>query len=84
MKGGKNDFMQEREFTSLCLVAGWITGIVGFLIVFSGGLIGYIFSRHRIDNHSEHCEMKTDISDLKHNLIVLMTQHDDKICEKKR
>jgi uncharacterized membrane protein len=31
-------------------IAGWLIGIVGALLIFCGGLAGYIFNRHVRDN----------------------------------
>ena len=53
--------------------AGWLLGIVGALLVFSGGLIGYIFMRHvredderNRDNRDEHEQIRAEIRDHKH------------------
>ena len=81
--------MQEREFTYLCQVAGWVTGFIGALFIFSGGLVGYIFTRHRDDNDSEHKMMindykalTEDVESLKIELTVLKTQRDAIMCER--
>ncbi len=37
--------------------AGYVLGFVGSLIIFSGGLAGYIFASHRKKNDEEHREL---------------------------
>ena len=83
--------MQEREFTLLCQVAGGVSIIIGGLVGAAGGLVGYIFARHRDDNDSVHAEIKKIIVDLKEEveklngrLIKLETKHEDKVCEMMR
>ena len=53
--------------------AGWLIGIVGALLVFSGGLIGYIFMRHvredderDRDNCHEHELIRQEINEHGH------------------
>jgi protein-S-isoprenylcysteine O-methyltransferase Ste14 len=41
-------------------IVGWIVGGVGTILVFCGGLIGYIFSRHVKDNDTQFANNRED------------------------
>jgi uncharacterized membrane protein len=46
--------MQENGFINQIIV--WLMGIIGTIILFSGGLVAYIFNRHVKENDREFSE----------------------------
>lgn len=51
-----------QELTYLLKVIGWLIGGIGSIVVLCGGLVGYIWSTFRRQNHGEHRKLfdKTD------------------------
>lgn len=52
----------QLQDTIIIKVAGYLIGVIGAIIVFCGGLIGYIFQSHKQQNGKEHENLfkKTD------------------------
>jgi hypothetical protein len=57
--------MEEKELSLVIWSWGILLGVVGFLIVFAGSLLGYMLKQHREDNDSEHDEIKEELSEMK-------------------
>lgn len=61
--------MQDKELSLVVWSWGILLGAIGFLIVFAGGILGYMFKQHRQDNDCDHTEIK-DLIDRVNGKIV--------------
>lgn len=55
--------MQEKELQAIMWTWGILIGIIGSLLVFSGGVLGYFIKRIREDNDSAHSEIRKSHDD---------------------
>ena len=78
----KNEIMDDKTLSAVIWSWGILFGVIGFLIIFAGGLFGYIFRVHRADNDSEHQEMREDLKEIDKTLTILKTQHETEHCRK--
>ena len=76
--------MDDKTLSTVIWSWGILLGAIGFLIVFSGGVLGYMFKEHRSYNDSEHQEIKDLLQKVDKDLIILKTQHNEIHCEAKR
>lgn len=63
--------MQDKELSVVLWSWGFLFSIIGTLVAFGGGLLGYVFTRHRADNDCDHTEIKESIKNLSESIVKL-------------
>ena len=61
--------MQDKELSVVLWTWGILFGVIGTLVAFGGGLLGYVFTRHRQDNDCDHTEIKELIGKVNENIV---------------
>ena len=67
--------MREQELSISLWIGGFLIGAVGILISTVGGILVYVFSRHRDDNDSDHENFKIKLEEHDEEITVLKTEH---------